>query len=195
MSGVTQAADPQDETRARPATASPRRLLVRVLTILAGFVAAGAAGGVLWERLWDAPTGLAFEGRWYLEPAGPDFAFEAIALFVVIAFPIGLLLAVLAGLWRGHETATVVTVLVAAGVAAAVMYAVGSALGPPDPQALAAGRPDYTPLPGDLGLTAPDRGRVPWHSTALVALPAGAMAGLVGSYLLANRGFARRSRG
>ncbi|WP_416952994.1 hypothetical protein ACNKF0_13875 [Nocardioides sp. T5] len=195
MSDVTHAADPQGEAGEGPVTASPRRLLLRVLAILAGFVAAGAAGGVLWERLWDAPTGLAFEGRWYLEPAGPDFAFEAIALFVVIAFPIGLLLAVLAGRWRGHETVTVVTVLVAAGVAAAVMYAVGSALGPPDPQALAAGRPDYTPLPGDLGLTAPDQGRVPWHSTALVALPAGAMAGLVGSYLLGNRGFARRSRG
>ena len=126
---------------------------------------------------------------------GPDFSFEGIALFVLIAFPLGLVLAVLAGLWRGHETVTVVAVLVSAAIAAAVMYAVGTALGPPDPQALAAGRPDYTPLPGDLGLTAPDDGRVRWHSTALVVLPAGAMAGLVGSYLLGNRGFARRSRG
>jgi hypothetical protein len=75
------------------------------------------------------------------------------------------------------------------------MYGVGTALGPPDPQALAAGRPDYTPLPGDLGLTAPDDGRVRWHSTALLVLPAGAMAGLVGSYLLGNMGFVRRSRG
>ena len=170
-------------------------LLRRVLAVLTMFVAGGAAGGVLWERLWDAPTGIAFEGRWYLEPAGPDMSFEAIALFVMIAFPLGLVLAVLAGLWRGHETATVVTVLIAACVAAAVMYRVGSALGPPDPQALAAGRPDYTALPGDLGLTAPDRGRVPWHSTALVALPVGAMTGLVGCYLLANTGFGRRSRG
>ena len=105
------------------------------------------------------------------------------------------MLAVLAGLWRGHETVTVVAVLVSAGIAAAVMYAVGTSLGPPDPQALAAGRPDYTPLPGDLGLTAPDQGSVRWHSTALVVLPAGAMAGLVGTYLLGNKGFARRSRG
>ena len=190
MSDVAGTAGPRDE-----ATGSAGRLLRRVLAVLALFVAGGAGGGVLWERLWDAPTGVAFEGRWYLEPAGPDFAFEAIALYVMIAFPLGLVLALLAGLWRGHETATVVTVLVAASVAAVVMYAVGSALGPPDPQALAAGQADYTPLPGDLGLTAPDEGRVPWHSTAFVALPAGAMAGLVGSYLLGNRGFARRSRG
>jgi hypothetical protein len=171
------------------------RLLRRLLSVLALFVAGGAVGGVLWERLWDAPTGLAYEGQWYLEPAGPDLSFEGIALFVLIAFPLGLVLAVVAGLWRGHETATLVAVLVSAGIAAVVMYAVGSALGPPDPQALAAGRPDYTRLPGDLGLTAPDQGRVRWHSTALVTLPAGAMAGLVGSYLLGNRGFAGRSRG
>ncbi|MCP3421242.1 hypothetical protein [Nocardioides pinisoli] len=171
------------------------RLVRRVLAVLALFVAGGAAGGVLWERLWDAPTGVAFKGRWYLEPAGPDLSFESIALFVVIAFPLGLVLGVLAGLWRGRETVTLVAVLVASGVAAAVMYGVGSALGPPDPQALAAGRPDYTTLPGDLGLTAPDEGRVTWHATALVALPAGAMAGLVCCYLLPDWGFARRSRG
>ena len=193
MSDVAPAAGPAD---GMPGTTSTtRRLLLRVLAVLALFVAGGAAGGVLWERLWDAPIGVAFDGRWFLEPAGPDFSFEGIALFVLIAFPLGLVLAVLAGLWRGHETVTVVAVLVSASIAAAVMYGVGTALGPPDPQALAAGRPDYTPLPGDLGLTAPDDGRVRWHSTALVVLPAGAMAGLVGSYLLGNMGFARRSRG
>lgn len=186
---------PDGPDRPDEATGTTRRLLLRVGSVLALFVAAGAAGGVLWERLWQAPTGLAYDGRWYLEPAGPDFSFEGIALFVLIAFPLGLVLAVLVGLWRGHETVTVVAVLVSAAVAAVVMYAVGSALGPPDPQALAAGQPDYTPLPGDLGLTAPDRGRVRWHSTALVVLPAGAMAGLVGSYLLGNWGFARRPRG
>jgi len=196
MSDIAPAAGHADGTPATPRTSgTTRRLLLRVLAVLALFVAGGAAGGVLWERLWDAPVGLAFGGRWFLEPAGPDFSFEGIALFVLIAFPLGLVLAALVGSWRGHETVTVVTVLVSAGIAAVVMYAVGSALGPPDPQALAAGRPDLTPLPGDLSLTAPDRGRVPWHSTALVALPAGAMTGLVGAYLLGIRGFARRSRG
>ncbi|MFC7362958.1 hypothetical protein [Nocardioides astragali] len=155
-----------------------------VATVLAVFLGAGAVAGVLWESLWDAPTGLAFEGRWYLEPAGPDFTFEGIALFVLIAFPLGLVLAVLAGLRRAHEMVTVVTVLVAAALAGVVMYAVGSSLGPSDPQALAAGEPDYTPISSGLGLTAPDRGRVPYHSTALVAFPAGAMAGLVAMYLL-----------
>jgi hypothetical protein len=118
-----------------------------------------------------------------------------VALFVLIAFTLGLVLAVLSGLWAGHELVTVGTVLVAAAVAGVVMYAVGTALGPADPQLLAAGSPDFTPLPSDLGLTAPDRGRTQWHSTAFVALPAGAMTGLVGMYLFGSRGLAGRPRG
>lgn len=171
------------------------RPVLRLAIVLAVFLVAGAAAGVLWERLWDAPAGLTFKGQWFLEPAGPDFSFEGIALFVVIAFPLGLVLALLAGIRRDHEVATVLTVLVAASLAGVVMYAVGSTLGPSDPQALAAGQPDYTPISGDLGLTAPDRGRVPYHSTALVALPAGAMTGLVGIYLLGSSRLAKRPRG
>lgn len=173
----------------------PARPAVRLAIVLVVFLAAGAAAGALWERLWDAPTGLSYQGQWFLEPAGPDVSFEGIALFVLIAFPLGLVLAVLAGIRRDHEVATVLTVLVASGLAGVVMYAVGSSLGPSDPQALAAGQPDYTRISGDLGLTAPDRDRAPYHSTALVALPAGAMTGLVGMYLLSSRASARRLRG
>jgi hypothetical protein len=179
---------PDSDPRSRP-------LLGRLGALLAAYVVAGALAGVLWERLWDAPDGVAFQGRWYLDPAGPDIGFEGAALFVVIALPLGLLLGVLSGRWRGHEVATVLTTLVAAGAAAVVMYAVGSALGPADPQVLAAGEPDYTPITGGLGLNAPDHGRDPWRSTALLALPAGAMTGLVGVYLLGNKGLARRPRG
>jgi hypothetical protein len=172
-----------------------RGLFRRVALVLVGFLLAGAGAGVLWERLWDAPGGLTYKGQWYLEPAGPDYSFSGIALFVMIAFPLGIVLAVIAALRPGHEVATVLTVLVAASLAGVVMYVVGNGLGPSDPQALAAGKPDYTPLSGGLGLTAPDPDREQWHSTALVAFPAGAMAGLVGSYLLAGRGPARRARG
>lgn len=173
-----------------------RALLVRLAAVVVGFVAAGAVAGVVWEQLWSAPTGVTYQGHWYLEPAGPDLSFEGIALFVLIAVPLGIVLGVLAGLWRGHETATALAVLVAASLAGVVMYAVGSSLSPPDPQPLAAGAPDYTDdIPGHLGLTAPDHGRVPWHSSALVALPVGAMGGLVGTYLLFSKGLPRRPRG
>lgn len=169
--------------------------LTRLSLVVVGFLVAGAGAGVLWERLWEPTSGLTYQDQWYLEPAGPDIAFQSIALFVLIAFPLGVVLAVLAGLLQGREMVTVVTVLVAATAAGIVMYVVGTSLGPADPQVLAAGSPDYTPLPGDLGLTAPDRGRTPWHSTALVAFPAGAMTGLVGMFLFGSQGLARRSRG
>jgi hypothetical protein len=172
-----------------------RPLLRHGVVVVVVFLAAGALAGVLWERLWDAPAGVTYEGSWYLEPAGPDVAFQGVALFVLIAFPLGLVLAVLAGIRRGHELATVLLVLVAAALAGIVMYAVGTSLGPADPQALAAGKPDYTPLSGDLALNAPDEGLAPYRSTALVALPAGAMTGLVATYLFASRGLARRPRG
>ena len=167
----------------------------RLGLVVVGFLLAGAGAGVLWERLWEPPTGVAYQDQWFLEPAGPDLSFQGIALFVLIAFPLGLVLSVLAGLWREDEMATVVTVLVAATAAGVVMYAVGTSLDPTDPHVLAAGSPDFTKLPGDLGLTAPDRGRTPWHSTAFVAFPAGAMTGLVGMFLFGSQGLARRSRG
>lgn len=173
----------------------PARQVARLASVVVVFLAAGAGAGALWERLWDAPAGVSYDGEWFLEPAGPDVSFEGIALFVLIAFPLGVVLAVLAGIRRDHEVATVITVLVAAGAAGVVMYAVGSSLGPGDPQALAAGAPDYTSIPGHLGLTAPDRDRVPYHSTALVALPAGAMTGLVGIYLLGRSGVRKRPHG
>lgn len=163
--------------------------------VVVGFLLTGAGAGVLWERLWEAPVGLTYQKEWFLEPAGPDVSFQGIALFVLIAFPLGLVLAAVSGLWRDGEMATVVTVLVAATAAGILMYAVGASLGPPDPQVLAAGSADYTSLPSDLGLTAPDRGRTPWHSSALVAFPAGAMTGLVGMFLFGSQGLARRPRG
>ena len=182
----------EDAVESRPA----RYRIVRLAFVVVAFLVAGAIAGVVWERLWDAPTGVTYQGHWYLEPAGPDVSFQGIALFVLIAFPLGIVLGLLAGVQRGHETATALTVLVAASVAGVVMYAVGSSLSPPDPQPLAAGQPDYsTDIPGHLGLTAPDHGRVPWHSSALVVLPTGAMAGLVGMDLWGSRRLAERPRG
>jgi hypothetical protein len=119
-------------------------LRARLAVVVVAFVVAGAVAGVVWERLWDAPPGVTYRGHWYLEPAGPDVSFQGIALFVSIALPLGLVLGLLAGLRRGHETATALTVLVASGLAGVVMYAVGSSLSPPDPQALAAGPPPTT---------------------------------------------------
>ena len=172
-----------------------RPVLVRVAAIVAAYVVASVVAGVVWERLWSEPVGLTYGGEWFLEPAGPDLSFQGVALYVLIAFPLGLLLAVLSSLRPGDEVITVVTVLVAAAIGAVVMYAVGHGLGPPDPQALAAGQPDFTPLPGDLVLSSSTPGETTFASTALVAMPTGSMAGLVGVYLLGSKRVGAPSRG
>lgn len=167
----------------------------RIAVVLAVFVIGGALAGVVWERLWSAPVGLTFRGEWFLEPAGPDLSFEGTALYVMIALPLGILLAILCTLRPHHEVTTVVAVLVAAGLGAVTMYAVGHGLGPSDPQALAAGRPDFTALPAELVLGSSTAGERPFSSTALMAMPVGAMAGLVGVYLLGRRRVDTASRG
>lgn len=172
-----------------------KALVTRVVATIAAYAVAGVIAGVVWERLWSAPAGLTYRGEWFLEPAGPDYSFEGAALYVLLALPLGLLLAVLCSIRPGHEVATVVSVLVAATLGAVVMYAVGHGLGPPDPQALAAGEPDFTSLPGDLVLGSSTPGETPFASTALVAMPAGAMAGLVGVYLLGRKRIGAPSRG
>ncbi|MCY7399840.1 MAG: hypothetical protein LH477_02560 [Nocardioides sp.] len=168
---------------------------VRVAATVAAYVVAGVVAGVVWEQWWSAPVGLTYGGEWFLEPAGPDFSFQGAALYVLIALPLGVVLAVLSSIRPGHEVATVITVLVAAAIGGAVMYAVGHAIGPPDPQALAAARPDFTPLPGDLVLGGSTPGERPFASTALIAMPAGAMAGLVGVYLLGRKRIGEPSHG
>ena len=65
--------------------------------VVVAFLVAGAGAGVLWERLWQPPVGLAYGKEWFLEPAGPDLSFQGVALFVLIAFPLGLVLATVVG--------------------------------------------------------------------------------------------------
>ena len=127
--------------------------LRRIAWVAVLFLVAGALAGLLWEVLWDPTTGVTYKGTWYVEPAGPDNAFSSIALYVVIALPLGIALAVLAGVWRDHEWATAATVVVASVAAGVLMYAVGHSMGPADPQVLAAAKPDYTHLPGSLFTT------------------------------------------
>lgn len=183
------------ETDPVPARVIEPSLLVRMGSCLVAYVVAAALAGVLWEQLWSAPPGLSYQGKWFLEPAGPDLAFQGAALYVLVALPVGVLLAVLVSLRPRHEVATVLTVLLASGIGALVMYAVGHGLGPPDPHPLAAGQPDFTTISADLVLGGSVKGENPLASTALLAMPTGAMAGLVVVYLLGNRGSRRSPRG
>lgn len=170
-----------------------RPSLVRTLTILLAFVAAGAVAGWIWERVWSPPMGVVYRGEWFINPPGPDVAFSGTALYVVIAALGGLVLGVAVAWSGGHELRTLATVVVGSALAGWVMYAVGHALGPPDPTVLATDMEDYEELVSDLVLATRDPDG--WFGvTAAVAFPVGALTGLAVVYL-SGFGAGRRPRG
>jgi hypothetical protein len=170
----------------------PDRLtpLARACAIVAVLAAGGAAAGVVWEGLWDAPTGVVFQGAWYPDP---DAVFSGTALYVAVGVPAGFVLGALAALVPLRETVTLAAVLIGSLLAGWLMYAVGHALGPgADPRALAASAPDLTRVPADLVLAGRAESAAPYRSTAVVAFPVGALAGLALVYLSGSRRRAHR---
>lgn len=145
-----------------------------VLLLVAGVVL-GAVAGALWEWWWTPPEGMAYAGQWYLNPPGPDVAFGGTALYVAVAIPFGLVLGGLAALVGRDVLAVTLATLVASTVAAGVMFAVGHALGPADPDAVSVDSADYAAVPSDLSFTT-EKDDPAWASSALVAFPLGAMA-------------------
>ena len=166
--------------------------VARVLVVVLAFAAVGAAAGWAWEALWEPPSGVVYEGRWFLDTAGPEDSFSGAALYVVLGLPAGLLLGALAGLLPGREAVTLGAVVLGSLLAGWVMYAVGHALGPADPRVLAAAEPDYERVSAALVLAAPGESTSPFRSTALAAFPIGSLAGLAIVYL---SGFRARQHG
>jgi hypothetical protein len=145
--------------------------------LVAGAIPLGVVLGVLWHWWWKPPIGIVVSDEWVLSPAGPDFAFDGTALYVLIGAVAGLVAGAVVGQFVGDRGfAALGGVLVGALVAAWVMFAVGHALGPPDPQLLAAGKEDLATLPAQLGV-GDDVAYAPFGSTAVLALPVGARRG------------------
>ncbi|MGN0064381.1 MAG: hypothetical protein ACI379_09060 [Nocardioides sp.] len=163
-----------------------------VAVLLACAVPLGAVLGLLWNWWWSPPLGVVYGGEWFLQPAGPDLSFDGTALYVLIGAVAGLVAGVVAGhLTKGQEIATLVGVTCGAFVAAWVMFLVGQALGPADPQVLAAHQEDLATLPARLGVGEETR-FAPFGTTAVLALPVGAVLGLATS-LLTYQGRGRRT--
>lgn len=163
--------------------------VVQAVAFIAVFALSGALAGVVWERLWEAPDGVVFQEQWFLEPAGPDYAFSGTGWYVVVALVAGAVTAFALGwLWPRHELASVLAFVVGSMLAGWVMFRVGHALGPADPRLLAAGKADLTTIPSDLTLAGvegqPRLFRL--DSSALAAYPIGAMVASVYLFLVAT---------
>ena len=167
---------------------------VQAVAFVAVFALSGALAGVVWERLWDAPDGVAFKDEWFLEPAGPDFSFSGTGWYVVVALVAGALTALVLGWWwPRHELVSLLAIAVGSMLAGWVMFEVGHALGPQDPRVLAVGKPDLTTIPSDLTLAGVDGEPRLFRldSSALAAFPIGAMTASILVLLVAT---GRRSR-
>jgi hypothetical protein len=157
--------DTHSDTRRERRLARP---LVEGAVILGIFAAVGAACGWLWESRWTAPTGVAYQGKWYPDGSGTDRMFDGTGSFVVIATLTGLLLGLIcAWLFTASEIGTVVAVLAGGALAAWIMHTVGLHLAPADPATRAKDAADFTKIGGTL-LTYGDSYRVAFPGGALL---------------------------
>ncbi len=159
------------------------RFAVQMVWAASVSVALGCLLGVVWFWVWEPPQGVVYDGEWFLQPSGPDFAFDATGIYVVIGSVAGLLGGVLIGqLVKRSELRVLALVLGGSFLAAWTMYVVGEAIGPGDPQVLAAHAEDLLALPAPLDFGDEVR-YAPFGSTAVLALPIGAVLGLATSLL------------
>ena len=124
---------------------------LQAVLVVAGFTAAGLAGGRLWYKLWDVPTGVVADGQWYTNEAGLRDDFQGVAWYVAISVVAGLLLGmVTAWLFDRSELVTLAAVVLGSALAAYVMLRVGTHLSPADPHELAKTAQDGDKLKGAL---------------------------------------------
>lgn len=168
--------------------------VARVLTALVALPLTGVVAGVLWEWAWTPPRGVVLRKQWVPDPVALGADFSATGWYVVIALVAGTLVAaVLTWLLPGHELVTVLAVTASAMLAGWVMYQVGHALGPPDPDVLARRVEPLTELPDDLTLGGLEGGPrfLRLDPSAVLAFPGGALLGFAAT-ALATDGRVRR---
>lgn len=117
--------------------------------MVAAYAVAGALAALVWHWWWSpAPVGVVFEGQAYFDP---DQEFRATGMFVAVAVPFSLALSLLlTRVFERDELVTLAAVVVGAGVATAVMLAVGQALGPESAAEFARSAEDLDKVRADL---------------------------------------------
>lgn len=175
------------DTAGGPAPARLLRTVVpRAVGVVAVLTAAGALVGVLWQWVWSPPSGVVIRQQWFPIPGQVGQVFDGTGLYVLLASLTGAVVtALLVWAWPGDELATLLAVAVGSMLAGWLMYTVGHALGPDDPQVLAKAAERGTELPSDLRLAGLDRAPrlFRFDSSALAAWPLGAVLGFAGATL------------
>lgn len=153
-------------------TGSGRCTAVELGVVVVAFALAGVVAGFVWERLWTPATGVVVDHRWRPGDAlALQQQFSGTGWYVVVGIVVGLLLGIVVSLLADRvPVLTLASVAVGSALAAWLMLRVGVALGPPDPQTIAATADDGTRLPAQLEVSG-------W--SPFIAFPVGALLGLV----------------
>lgn len=150
--------------------------VARVLGVVVGLALWGTVAGVVWEWVWTPVHGVAVDHAWSPGTAtGLQGEFDGTGWYVVVAVLAGLVGGLVAALVAPRPPLLTLLVVVAGSALAAwLMLAVGTALGPADPAPLAKRAADGTPLPSALTVSG---------CSPFAAFPIGALIGLVVVFL------------
>ncbi|HET7071762.1 MAG TPA: hypothetical protein VFI40_13120 [Nocardioides sp.] len=142
-----------------------------VLLVLLAYAVLGAVAGVAWEAIWTPPGQIISKHQvFYDSYASLRGAFTGTGLYVLVAAATSALLGLVVGiLTRGRELLMLALVILGSVLAAAVMWRVGTLLGPADPATIAAHTQGRQVVHGELTVA----GRTPylvWPMTSLFVL-------------------------
>ncbi|CAB4687488.1 MAG: hypothetical protein F2667_01065 [Actinobacteria bacterium] len=129
-----------------------RPSLLQGAVVIVLFAVAGLGCGWLWHHLYDAPQGIAYDGRWIgLDAEQVRRDFSGTASYVLIGFAAAVVLGLVSAVVLDRDELVTLAAVAAGAVLASVLMAwLGSHLGHPDPDMVAAGAKDGTKIPGDL---------------------------------------------
>jgi hypothetical protein len=122
------------------------------LLVLLAYAVLGAVAGVVWEWVWT-PPGEVIQQHQIFYDGYPSLrrVFTGTGLYVLVGAPASALVALAVCVrTRGREVLVLTLVVVGSSVAAALMWWVGTHLGPSDPTGLAAHTVTRTRVSGNL---------------------------------------------
>jgi hypothetical protein len=153
---------------ARRALLAPGGLVRTALLVLVAYVVLGAVAGVVWEWVWTPPGQVIQQHQIYYDSyASMRRMFTGTGYYVLVG-AVASALAALATclLTRGREMVVLGLVLVGSALGAALMWRVGTLLGPGDPATIAAHTVARTQVSGQLTVT----GRSPFLAWPMASL-------------------------
>jgi hypothetical protein len=122
------------------------------LLVLLAYAVLGAVAGVVWEWVWTPPGQVIVHHQvLYDSYSSLRRVFTGTGLYVLVAAVASAVLAlVVTVLVRGRELLVLAAVVLGSSLAAALMWRVGTLLGPGDPAGVAAHTSGHTTVPGNL---------------------------------------------